>query len=209
MSLAATLGIEVPLSGLLLNADGTRSYFVRRFDRVGWGKQPVEDFAQLSGASRDTKYDSTTERLIETIDRFCTFPALERMKFLDRLVFAYLTGNEDMHLKNWSLITRDDKVELSPAYDLLNSTIPNPKSREELALTLDGKKSKLRAYDFWRYLAADRLGLSPALIEQTRARFTAACRDWPARIEASFLSPEMKARYSVLLDERRNRLDLV
>jgi len=208
MSLAANLDIEVPVSGLLLNSDRTHSYFVRRFDRVGWGKQPVEDFAQLSGASRDTKYDSSTERLIEIIDRFCTFPALERLKFLDRLLFAYLTGNEDMHLKNWSLITRDDKVELSPAYDLLNSTIPNPKSREELALTLHGRKSKLRANEFWRYLAAERLGLSQAFIEQIKARFAAACREWPARIEASFLSPEMRRRYTSLLEERRNRLGL-
>jgi serine/threonine-protein kinase HipA len=208
MSLAAIVGIEVPISGLLLNADQTRSYFVRRFDRVGWDKQPVEDFAQLSGATRDTKYDSSTERLIEIIDRFCTFPALERMKFLDRLLFAFLTGNEDMHLKNWSLITRSDKVELSPAYDLLNSTSPNPKSREELALTLHGKKSNLRATDFWRYLAAERLGLSPVLIEQTKARFAVGCRDWPARIESSFLSSEMKGRFLGLLDERRTRLGL-
>ena len=209
MSLAANLDIEVPVSGLLINADQTRSYFVRRFDRVGWGKQPVEDFAQLSGASRDTKYDSSTEKLIEIIDRFCTFPALERMKFLDRLLFAYLTGNEDMHLKNWSLITRDDKVELSPAYDLLNSTIPNPKSREELALTLHGKKSNLRANDFWRYLAAERLGLAPALIEQTKARFSEACSGWSPRIEASFLSSDMKGRYLTLVEERRTRLGIV
>jgi len=100
-----TLGIEVPVHGLLQNSDQTHSYFIRRFDRAGRRKQPVEDFAQLSGASRDTKYDSSTERLIEIIDRFCTFPVLERIKFLDRLLCAYLTGNEDMHLKNWSLIT--------------------------------------------------------------------------------------------------------
>lgn len=206
MSLAASLGIEVPVHGLLLNGDNTRSYFVRRFDRTGWGKQPVEDFAQLSGASRDTKYDSSTERLIEIIDQFCTFPALERMKFLDRLLCAYLTGNEDMHLKNWSLITRDDKVELSPAYDLLNSTIPNPKSREEMALPLRGNKSNLRANDFWRYLAAERLGLAAALIEQTKARFAAACAGWPARVESSFLSEEMKTRYLALLAQRRERL---
>ena len=206
MSLAATLGIEVPVHGLLQNSDQTHSYFIRRFDRKGWSKLPVEDFAQLSGASRDTKYDSSTERLIEIIDRFCTFPALERMKFLDRLLCAFLTGNEDMHLKNWSLITRDDKVELSPAYDLLNSTIPNPRSREELALPLHGKKSNLRANDFWRYLAGDRLGLSAALIEQTQVRFAAACSGWPERIETSFLSPEMKTRYLTLLGERRERL---
>jgi len=208
MSLAATLDIEVPVHGLLINADQTRSYFVRRFDRAGWDKRPVEDFAQLSGASRDTKYDSSTERLIEIIDRFCTFPTLERMKFLDRLLCAYLTGNEDMHLKNWSLITRNDKVELSPAYDLLNSTIPNPKSREELALTLHGKKSNLRANDFWRYLAVERLSLAPSLIQQTRARFAAACAGWPARIEASFLSADMKGRYLALLAERRTRLSV-
>ena len=208
MSLAATLGIEVPAHGLLLNSDQTHSYFIRRFDRAGWSKQPVEDFAQLSGASRDTKYDSSTERLIEIIDRFCTFPALERMKFLDRLLCAYLTGNEDMHLKNWSLITRDDRVELSPAYDLLNSTIPHPRSREELALPLRGKKSKLRANDFWRYLAGERLVISAALLEQTRARFAEACARWPARIESSFLSPEMKTRYLTLLEDRRQQLSL-
>jgi serine/threonine-protein kinase HipA len=206
MSLAATLGIEVPVHGLLQNSDKTHSYFVRRFDRAGWRKQPVEDFAQLSGATRDTKYDSSTERLIEIIDHFCTFPALERLKFLDRLLCAYLTGNEDMHLKNWSLITRDDKVELSPAYDMLNSTIPNPRNREELALPLRGKKTNVHANDFWRYLAGERLGLTSSLIEQTQARFAAACAEWPARIEASFLSAEMKRRYLTLLAERRNRL---
>jgi serine/threonine-protein kinase HipA len=208
MSLAATLGIEIPVHGLLQNSDQTHSYFIRRFDRTGWSKVPVEDFAQLSGASRDTKYNSSTEQLIEIIDRFCTFPALERIKFLDRLLCAFLTGNEDMHLKNWSLITRDDKVELSPAYDLLNSTMPNPRSREELALPLRGKKSQLRAKDFWRYLAGERLGLSAALIEQTQERFAEACASWPTRIESSFLSAEMKTRYLTLLQDRRQRLGL-
>ncbi|MEX2044486.1 MAG: HipA domain-containing protein [Opitutus sp.] len=208
MSLAATVDIEVPTLGLLLNADGTRSYFIRRFDREGWGKRPVEDFAQLTGASRDTKYDSSTERLIEVLDTYCTFPALERLKFLDRLLFAFLTGNEDMHLKNWSLITRDDKVELSPAYDLLNSTIPNPRSREELALPLCGKKSRLRATEFWGYLAGERLGLAATMVEQIKTRFARASAAWPGRITASFLSDEMRERYLSLLAERRERLGL-
>lgn len=208
MSLAASVDIEVPVHGLLLNGDATRSYFVRRFDRAGWDKRPVEDFAQLSGASRDTKYESSTERLIEIIDRFCTFPALERIKFLDRLLYAFLTGNEDMHLKNWSLITRDDKVELSPAYDLLNTTIPNPKSREEFALPLHGKKSNLSAKDIWQYLAAERLGFAPVLVEQAKARFATASAGWPARIESSFLTAQMKTRYLELLATRRERLGL-
>jgi serine/threonine-protein kinase HipA len=208
MSLAATLGVEVPVHGLLVNGDGSRSYFVRRFDRKGWDKEPVEDFAQLSGASRDTKYDSSTERLIEIIDQFCTFPALERRKLFDRLLCAFLTGNEDMHLKNWSLITRDEKVELSPAYDLLNSTIPNPKSREELALPLNGKKSKLRANDFWKYLAVERLGFEPEQVEEIRRRFAGVCGGWPEKIQASFLSAEMRQRYLALLAERRATLGI-
>jgi serine/threonine-protein kinase HipA len=208
MSLATSVGIEVPVHGLLVNGDATRSYFVRRFDRAGWAKRPVEDFAQLSGANRDTKYDSSTERLIEIIDRFCTFPALERIKFFDRLLGAFLTGNEDMHLKNWSLVTRDDKVELSPAYDLLNTTIPNPKSREELALPLHGKTSHLKANDFWKYLANEQLALTPALVAQTKERFGTASAGWPAMIAASFLSAEMKERYLVLLAERQARLGI-
>lgn len=209
MSLATTLDIEVPAHGLLLNADQTRSYFIRRFDRAGWARLPVEDFAQLSGESRDTKYSSSTEKLIDVIDTYCTFPALERMKLLDRLLFAFLTGNEDMHLKNWSLVTRDDKVELSPAYDLLNSTIPNPRNREELALPLHGKKSNLRANHFWRYLAVERLGLTPALVAETKTRMARASATWPDRIATSFLSETMKERYLKLLAERRQRLELV
>jgi serine/threonine-protein kinase HipA len=208
MSLAATLDIEVPLHGLLLNADQTHSYFIRRFDRVGWDKLPVEDFSQLSGESRDTKYESSTEKLVQLIDRFCTFPVLERLKFFDRLVFAFLTGNEDMHLKNWSVITRDDKVELAPGYDLLNSTIPNLRSREELALPLRGKKSHLRASDFWKYLASERLAMTPIQLDQTKHRIAAASAAWPERIANSFLSPEMKERYLRLLEQRRARLEL-
>lgn len=209
MSLAAAAGIEVPVHGLLLNADHSHSFFIRRFDRQGWAKRPVEDFAQLTGASRETKYNSSTERLIEVIDRYCTFPALERLKLLDRLVFAFLTGNEDMHLKNWSLITRDDKVELSPAYDLLNSTIPNRGSLEEMALPLAGKKSNLRAGHFWTYLAGERMCLPAKQIDRAKAKFGLVSAAWPDRITHSFLSDQMKERYLALLSERRQRLELI
>lgn len=208
LSLAATLDIEVPVHGLLLNEDRSHSFFIRRFDRIGLGRQPVEDFAQLSGASRDTKYNSSTERLIEIIDLYCTFPAIERLKLFERLLCAFLTGNEDMHLKNWSLVTRNDKVELAPAYDLLNTTIPNPRSREEVALPLRGKKSNLTGRDFWHYLASERLQIAPSLLERTKRKFSQVCRAWPDLIEASFLSPTMRSRYRELLAERSARLGL-
>ena len=124
MHLAGLCGIEVPLSGMVRSADGTWSYFVRRFDRSGHNRKvAVEDFAQLAGLSRDTKYDFSMERLVKLLDAYCTFPAVEKVKLLKRCLFNFLAGNEDMHLKNFSLITRQGKVELAPAYDYLNSTV--------------------------------------------------------------------------------------
>lgn len=208
MSLASTLNIDVPLHGLLLGVDGTRTYFVRRFDRAGRDRLPVEDFAQLSGASRDTKYESSVERLILVLDEFCSFPAVERVRFFERVLFCFLTGNEDMHLKNWSLITGGDRVELAPAYDLLNSSIVLRGDVEEIALPLNGRKKKLRGSAFWRYLAVERLQLPPRIVEEVRKRLVAAAFGWPARIAASFLSPEMQERYLAVVRNRFSRLEL-
>ncbi len=124
MRFAATVGIEAPLTGMVYCADGSRTYFIKRFDRVGKNRKiPVEDFTQLSGRTRETKYDSSMEQLGEIIRRFCTFPVVENQKLLRLTLFNYLTGNEDAHLKNFSLVTRDGIVGLSPAYDLVNTTI--------------------------------------------------------------------------------------
>src|SRR5210317_842792 len=167
MRLAELIGIDVPLHGMVFSKDNTLTYFIRRFDRAGRNKKiAVEDFAQLSGKDRETKYDSSMEQIISLIDQFCTFPAIEKLKLFDLTLFNYLVGNEDMHLKNFSVIRRDLKVELSPAYDLLNSTIIL-NSREELALPLGGKKNKLKKDDFFVYLAKDRLELTQKSIVQT------------------------------------------
>jgi serine/threonine-protein kinase HipA len=88
------------------------------------------------------------EKVAGVIEQFCTFPAVERVKLLERTLFSFLVGNEDMHLKNFSLITRDQKVELAPAYDLLNTTIALKNARGNLALPLKGKKSWLARHDF-------------------------------------------------------------
>jgi serine/threonine-protein kinase HipA len=208
MSLAVSLGIEVPVHGLLQNGDHTHSYFVRRFDRAGWGKVPMEDFAQLSGASRDTKYDSSTERLIDIIDRFCTFPALERLKFLDRMLCAYLTGNEDMHLKNFSLIVRGQKVELSPAYDLVNTTLVVAGTQEEVALPLKGKRRRLTRADWLDYWGRERLGLQARVLDRLVGDLAGAVPDMLALIDRSFLSADLRRRYRGLLLDRALRLGL-
>lgn len=208
MRLAKLIGIEVPLHGLIYSIDGSLTYFIKRFDRVGRNKKiPLEDFAQLSGLDRDTKYSSTMEKLIPIIDKFCTFPTIEKLKLFNLTLFSFLVGNEDMHLKNFSLISRNLKVELSPAYDLLNSTIVL-NSAEELALPLNGKKNRLNKDDFLHYFAQERLELLPKTIAQCTSRISMAYPRWIELIQKSFLSDDMKKIYLRLLNERYHLLEL-
>jgi serine/threonine-protein kinase HipA len=195
MRLAEFIGINVPLHGMVYSKDNTMTYFIRRFDRVGRNKKiAIEDFAQLSGKDRETKYDSSMEQIIALIDQFCTFPAIEKLKLFNLTLFNYLVGNEDMHLKNFSIIRHDLKVELSPAYDLLNSTIIL-NSQEELALPLRGKKNKLKKDDFFVYFAKERLGLTQKSIGQTVSHIVKAFPRWTDLIQICFLSDTMKAQY--------------
>ncbi len=77
------------------------------------------------------------KKLLGVIDRYCTFPSIEKLNLFKLVIFNYLIGNEDMHLKNFSIINEDGKVTLSPCYDLVNSTIEYKKQDEEIALTLE------------------------------------------------------------------------
>jgi len=208
MRLARLIGIDVPMHGLVYSKDDTMTYFIRRFDRVGRNKKiPVEDFAQLSGKDRETKYESSMEQIVSLIEQFCTFPVIEKLKLFNLTLFNYLVGNEDMHLKNFSVIRRDLKVELSPAYDLLNSTIIL-NSQEELALPLNGKKNKLSKDDFFVYFAKERLELTQKSIEQTASRIVNVFPKWIDLIQKCFLSDSMKTQYIDLLNKRVSKLDL-
>lgn len=195
MKLADLVGIEVPMHGMVYNADKTLSYFIKRFDRYGKNKKlAVEDFSQLLGFSRDTKYDSSMEKLITVLEKHCTFPVLEKMKLFRLTLFNYLIGNEDMHLKNFSLIRREEKVELSPAYDLLNSAIVTA-SGEQIALTLRGKKSNLKKEDLIHYFGEERLRLPHKLIQEIMDKLQSVKAEIERLIELSFLSDEMKEKY--------------
>jgi serine/threonine-protein kinase HipA len=209
MKLAELIGIEVPLSGMVFSSDGKFTYFIKRFDRYGRNKKlSVEDFAQLAGKSRETKYDYSMEKLITLVDTFCTFPAIEKVKLFRLTIFNFLIGNEDMHLKNFSLITRDNKVELSPAYDLLNTTIVVPKSQEEIALPLTGKKRNLNVKILINYFAKERLKLNDTIISQVLNKINSERNNWENLIKTSFLSNDMKEKYLKLLGSRQLILNL-
>ena len=209
LHLAGLCGIDVPLSGLVRCTDGSWSYFIRRFDRVGHnGKLPVEDFAQLAGLSRETKYDFSMERLVKILDAYCTFPAIEKVSLLKRCLFNFIVGNEDMHVKNFSLITRDGKVELAPAYDYLSTTVAflsigqRPDQIEEVALPLQGKKRGLTRNTWIEYFARDRLALPDKIVGKVLTDLQSAIPQWRACVKDSFLPLEQQALYVRLLDQR-------
>jgi serine/threonine-protein kinase HipA len=209
MRLAAAAGVEVPVHGLVRSRDGSWTYFIRRFDRIARSRKlAVEDFAQLSGRTRDTKYESSMEQVATILERHATFPAVEKLELFVRTAFSFLTGNEDMHLKNFSVIVREGRVQLSPAYDLVNSTIALPGATEELALPLRGKKRRLRREDLVEYFGRERLGLAPGAIEDAMARLARSLPEWHRLVEASFLPENLREAYVSILRERSVRLGL-
>lgn len=215
LHMAGLAGIEVSVHGLIRCQDGSMSYFIRRFDRTGRGqKLATEDFAQLSGLDRETKYNSSMERVVEVIERYCTFPVIEKMKLLKRCLFNYLVGNEDMHLKNFSLITRDGKVELSPAYDFLSTTVAymaigkKVADIEETALPLRGRKKKLTRSLWINYFAGERMRLNARIIADGLHELRTALPGWQQLLDVCFLSDGQKCLYRDLLAQRCRLLGL-
>lgn len=207
MHLASAVGIETPFHGMIYAKDDTLTYFIKRFDRQGYRKRALEDFAQLAGLSRVTKYNYSMERLVPILEQHCTFPKLEKLKLLRLTLFNYLVGNEDAHLKNFSLIRLNQKIQLSPAYDLLNTTIVM-KATEELALPLNGKKNNLNRNLFFNYYAIDRLNLTERVIDQVDQEFRSSIDSWKSLIEKSFLTEELKQEYWEVISQRRAILEL-
>lgn len=203
MKLAKVAGLETPDQGLVRAKDGKLVYWIRRFDRVGQkGKLAVEDFAQLLGRDRETKYDSSVEQVVGAIDRYCTFPLVEKKVFFERFLFNYLVGNEDMHLKNYSVFTDRDVVRLAPCYDFLSSTVVLRESSEESALPLRGKKSGFTRNLVVKYLGAERLGLPEQVIESVLKTFREIGPLGQGWIDRSFLSPDLKKKYQALVISR-------
>jgi serine/threonine-protein kinase HipA len=209
MRLAVEIGLEIPLHGLIWSKDGSLTYFIKRFDRKGQNdKVPVEDFAQLAELSRDTKYNYSMEKVVGLVNKFCTFPAIEKLKLFKLVVFNYLIGNEDMHLKNYSIITKNGKVTLSPCYDLVNSTIEYEKQDEEIALPLKGKKKQLTRNILVDYFGMERCELTAKSIKNVLETVSSSVPKWKELVEMSFLSKEMKGKYHELLDARLNILKI-
>lgn len=148
MAMASELGMEVPPHGLFPMPDGMLCYVVLRFDREPDGRKiHKEDLAQILGVPADSKYLSSLEAIGRAIWKHTAVPGLETLRFFERVLLCYVIGNGDMHLKNWSLLRpADGRVRLTPCYDLVSSEVYF--RDEESALSLNGKKNRLKRQDF-------------------------------------------------------------
>ena len=204
MKLAEVAKIKTVPHSLVRFADGELCYISKRIDRTKNGeKLSMEDFCQLTERLTEHKYRGSHEQIAKAILKFSTVPKLDLVNFWEIVIFCFLTGNADMHLKNFSLYENID-FQLAPAYDLLSTALVIPEDKEELALALNGKKNKLDRNDF--ETASLSSGLETKVIENIFAKFQKIIPKWNLLIDNSFLSYEMKENYKNLIQKRKERI---
>lgn len=205
MRMAETFGIRVVPSSLIRLASGELSYITKRIDRKETGEKiHMIDMFQITEAF--DKYKSSMEKVGKALDNYSNNTLLDKIFYFELTLFCFLTGNNDMHLKNFSMIESPSGWVLSPAYDLLNVSIVNPDDEEELALTLVGKKKKLK-FEHFEQLGKE-LDLTDKQIKGVFKRIInnkPKAMDW---INQSFLSSKMKVSYKKLIDKRYSQIGL-
>lgn len=203
MRIAEAYGIHVVPSSLMRLASGELSYITKRIDRTEKGaKIHMLDMFQITEAY--DKYKSSMEKVGKALHDYSGNTLLDKVFYLELSVFSFLTGNNDMHLKNFSMIESPSGWILAPAYDLLNVAIVNPDDTEELALTMEGKKKKIKWIHF-KHLG-EGMGLTSKQIQGVYSRMHKNKPKAIELIEKSFLSDGMKEAYKNLLESRYEQL---
>ena len=207
MHMAEAARIKVVPHSLIHLADGSLGYITRRIDRTKKGEKiDMEDMCQLTLHPTEYKYKSSCEQIAKAIAAYSSTPRLDLVNFMQVLLFSFVTGNNDMHLKNFSLYRPKALYQLSPAYDLLNVAIANPKDKEEMALPINGKKAQIKLADFLK--ASDTMGIEQRVTLGLINGLRNAMPAWIDLINNSFLSDEMKQNYLDLISRRIEVLTL-
>jgi len=206
MHLAELSKIRVVPHSLIRFKDGELCYITQRIDRMKNGaKIPMEDLCQLSERLTEYKYKGSYEQIAKIIMKYSSAPMLDLVNFWEVVLFSWITGNSDMHLKNFSLYNiQNEEYVLTPAYDLLSTALALPQDSEELALTLNGKKRKIDKGDFVVSMKAS--GLGEKVIENIFNKFLNSKVLWNGFIEKSFLSSQMKMNYNCLIENKCSKL---
>ena len=206
MLLARSCKISTAEFGLIPLKSGELAYITRRMDRDGGKMLHMEDFCQILDKTTDQKYNGSMEQVGKALRKYSDAPGLDAVRLFELTVFCFLTGNSDMHLKNFSLLRKENGAwEMSPAYDLVPVKIILPADKEELALTLNGKKNRLRRIDFECFAVS----LNLTSVQSARAlnrMLDTVEKNLPATLGASFLPEEMKSGIDALVSERISRI---
>lgn len=201
MHLAEIAKIKIVPHTLIRMKDGSIGYLTKRIDRKADGEKiAMEDMCQLTERQTEHKYRSSYEQIGKAIRKYSTNAQLDMVDFLELVYFSWLTGNNDMHLKNFSLYSPAGEPMLTPAYDLLNAAISNPVDDKELALNLNGKKKRMKDADFKN--AYRTCGVPEIVFDRVKKKYVDLLPKFEEEIHASFLSDEIKTLYIELLHRR-------
>ncbi len=207
LRMAESMGIQTAPGGLIALQDGRWAFISRRMDRVGSTKRHMEDMCQLTDRLTERKYSGSLEQVGKVIWRHCEHPGFDALRFFELAIFCFLTGNADMHLKNFSLLYDPGApAHLAPAYDLLPTALLLPEDRDETALTVNGKKRRLHQDDFLHLAKALRL-----TDKQVRNAFTRLADKFDAAVDIlqhAFCKDMTKQRYRELLRQRAGPLNM-
>lgn len=208
MKMASAAGIRTVEHTLIPMADGELGYLTKRIDRNSkGGKISMLDMCQLSNRLTEHKYYGTYPQLADTIKHYSSAPLLDVQRFWEVVLFSWITGNSDMHCKNFSLIDMGGrKYTLAPAFDLLAVLLADPEDQEELAMTftVGGRKD---GFDRESFLGAmEESGISRPVAEKKIVRMCNSLPVWESLIDKSFLPDDLKSSYKNLIQERLTRL---
>ena len=201
MHLAEIARIKTVPHTLIRMKDGSIGYLTKRIDRKADGEKiAMEDMCQLTERQTENKYKSSYEQVGKAIRKYSTNAQLDMVDFLELVYFSWLTGNNDMHLKNFSLYIPTCEPVLTPAYDLLNAVLSNPADDEELALNLNGKKRRMKDADF--KAAYRTCGVPEIVFDRVKKKYLDLLPKFEEEIQRSFLSDELKTAYVELMHRR-------
>lgn len=206
MHLAEIAHIDTVPHALIRFADGELNYITRRIDRTDDGRKlPMEDLCQIAGLMTEQKYQGCYEYLATLIKQYSCVSGLDLANYWNQVIFSWIVGNADMHMKNFSLIsTERGKYHLAPTYDQVSTAIVMPEDTEELAIPLQGFKKKLMSFDFVH--AMEDTGMDRKVSERMVERFQKYKKPWFECIDSSFITEEQKAAYKALISNRLETL---
>lgn len=206
MHLAGISNIKTVEHSLIKLKSGQIAYITKRIDRMNGSKIHMEDMCQLTERLTEYKYKGSYEQIAKVIKRYTANPGLDVVNFYELVLFSFLTGNNDMHLKNFSLLKDSPRYNLCPSYDLLASELVIKGDDDDLALTLNGKKKKINRNDF--EIATKRSGMGQKAIENIFIKFAKLLPKWEKFIDQSFLPKTSRDAYKGMVHKKANQLNI-